>query len=119
MTYQPNRPQAGDRISQSQVDLETNFQQLNIGFGVNHNAYDAANAGEHTKVTITTPLAADPVLANPAGMYYTKAVSAVTQAFFEHTTTLRLCDHAVVSLDRDLNAFLSCGSDVLFRAVFS
>jgi hypothetical protein len=29
-----------------------------------------------------------------------------------------LCDHVVVSLDRDLSSFLRCGSAVLFRALF-
>jgi len=87
MSYQPNKPLAGDRISQSQVDLETNFQQLNIGFGVDHNAYDAANAGQHKKVLFTTTQA-DPVIANPAGQLYTKSVSGTIQAFFSNGTTV-------------------------------
>jgi hypothetical protein len=41
------------------------------------------------------------------------------QAYFEHTTTPRLCDHVAISLDRDLSAFLSCDSSVLFLALSS
>jgi hypothetical protein len=41
-----------------------------------------------------------------------------TQAYFEHTTTPRLRDHAVELLERDLSAFLSCNSVVFIRALF-
>jgi hypothetical protein len=43
----------------------------------------------------------------------------VTQTYFKHTTTLRLCDHVVDSLDRDLSMFLSYDSYVLTLALFS
>jgi hypothetical protein len=38
----------------------------------------------------------------------------VTQALFEHTTTLNLCNHAFDLLERDLGTFLSCNSVILF-----
>jgi hypothetical protein len=41
------------------------------------------------------------------------------KAYFEQSTTSRLCDHAVDSLDRDLSMFLSCDSDVLILALSS
>jgi hypothetical protein len=44
---------------------------------------------------------------------------AKTQAYFEHTTTLKLRNHAAVSLDRDLSAFLSCDSAVLILVLSS
>jgi hypothetical protein len=40
-------------------------------------------------------------------------------AVHKHTTTSRLHDHAVVSLDRDSSVFLSRGSVVLFLALSS
>jgi hypothetical protein len=43
----------------------------------------------------------------------------VTQAHFEQSTTPRLCDHVVDSLDRDLSVFLSCDSTVLILALSS
>jgi hypothetical protein len=43
---------------------------------------------------------------------------AATQAFFEHTTTPRLYNHTIVSLDRDLSAFLSCDSTFCFMRSF-
>jgi hypothetical protein len=45
------------------------------------------------------------------------AHGAVNKALFEHTTTLNFCDHATVLLERDLSAFLSCNSIILFRAL--
>ena len=89
MTYLPNIPAAPDAISQSQIDIQQNFQQLNVRFGIDHNEFDdLANSGMHKQVNIPAVLPGDPVLANPAGMYYTKAVAAVTQAFFSNGTTV-------------------------------
>lgn len=87
MPYQPNIPAASDAISQSQVDLQTNFQQLNAGFAIDHNAYDAVNPGQHKKVLFTT-VAADPAIVNPAGQLYTKSVTGVIEAFFSNGTTV-------------------------------
>jgi hypothetical protein len=42
-----------------------------------------------------------------------------TQTYFEHTTTSRLHDYVVVSLDRDLSAFLSSDSTVLILTLSS
>ncbi len=87
MAYQPNIPAATDAISQSQVDLQANFQQLNVGFAIDHNAYDAASPGQHKKVLFTN-VAADPAIVNPAGQLYTKSVTGVIEAFFSNGTTV-------------------------------
>jgi hypothetical protein len=59
----------------------------------------------------TTPLSLGAIKGPPRRMELS------TQALFEHTTTLNLCDHAIVLLERDLSAFLSCNSVVVFRAL--
>lgn len=80
MTYDPNIPQASDVISQSQAELLTNFQQLNLVYGdgnpgadpnSDHYPYDdtSANARKHRKVRLPdtsgtpyTPLASEGVM---------------------------------------------------------
>jgi hypothetical protein len=63
MTYNPNIPQAGDVISQSQPQILTNFQQLNQVYGdpnpagdpnSDHFPFDdaSANARKHRKVRL-------------------------------------------------------------------
>jgi hypothetical protein len=45
---------------------------------------------------------------------------AINQALFEHTTTLNLCDHAIVLLERDLSAFLDVTLSLRFvHSLFS
>lgn len=89
MTYQPNIPSAPDKISQSQVDLKQNFQQLDSRFGQDHVTYSTGtNSGLHKQVSIPDPLLGDPVVANPAGVFYTKAVAGITEAFFRNQTTV-------------------------------
>jgi len=88
MSYQPNIPLATDAISQSQVDIETNFQQLNIGFAVDHVAYDLANAGTHKVINfITTPIPAAPSPSGTNSGLYPAAdaldASTWTQLFFK------------------------------------
>ena len=51
MTYLPGIPNAGDRPSQSQGQLLTNFTALNTVFGVDHLAFNAVNGGKHTQST--------------------------------------------------------------------
>ena len=87
MVYQPNKPLAGDKISQSQVDLEGNFQALNVGFSVDHVAYDLANAGTHKVINfITTPIPAPPAPTGTNSGLYPQAVAGITQLFFKNST---------------------------------
>ena len=54
MTYNPQIPKAKDIMANSQLDMLTNFTQLNDIYGVNgdHVAFNAsANRGKHNKVT--------------------------------------------------------------------
>lgn len=53
MTYNPNIPSDVDFMDISQSELQTNFQQLNTVFSVDHVAFDAiSNRGKHNKVTL-------------------------------------------------------------------
>jgi len=88
MTYQQNIPAAVDKISQSQVDIQQNFQQLDSRFANDHVAFSVnVNPGLHKQVSIPV-VRLDPVLVAPAGMFYTKAVAGVTEAFFSNGTTV-------------------------------
>ena len=53
MTYNPSIPADIDLMNISQSELQTNFQQLNTVFSVDHVAFDAiSNRGKHNKVTL-------------------------------------------------------------------
>jgi hypothetical protein len=76
MSYQPNIPQSNQLLSLSQLDLLTNFQQLNTIFGnVDHVAYYPAtsNSGKHNKSTYVQQ-ASDPSTAAAEGAVYTKSI---------------------------------------------
>lgn len=54
MTYDPGIPRPQNDISEDQPRIQTNFQQLNTQFGVNHGAFNASsNAGKHLFATFT------------------------------------------------------------------
>lgn len=56
MAYKNNIPQSTDFLSDSQLDLLNNFQQLDVSFGIDHYTYSnlTVDNGKHNKVT--TPL---------------------------------------------------------------
>lgn len=47
MSYQSNKPQANDNLSQSQGDLQNNFASLNTAFNVDHVEFNLGNEGKH------------------------------------------------------------------------
>lgn len=53
MTFNPNIPQPGDELSDSQGDILTNFSTSNSSFGIDHYAFAdlTANNGKHKYVT--------------------------------------------------------------------
>lgn len=53
MPYDPNIPMPNDDLSDSQVDLLANFQQLDTSFGIDHYTFSnaTANNGKHNQVT--------------------------------------------------------------------
>lgn len=68
MTYNPNIPQANDRIADSQPVILQNFQSLNTIYGTDHYPYDDAstNATKHKHITLPDQAVAPGVLPTPA-----------------------------------------------------
>lgn len=77
MVYNPNIPAAGDALSASQGQIQTNFSDANTYFSVNHEAFDAvSNNGKHKSVVMTvqtnpTVAATDAAMFTKAGTYNT------------------------------------------------
>jgi len=83
MVFQPNIPQPTDRLNKSQGDLLGNNQDLDVSFNVDHTAYSVGtNVGMHKKVTLQSPLLADPNQISPISSLYTKGSPA--QLFFQN-----------------------------------
>ncbi len=89
--YNPNIPNAGDNISDSQPQIKINFQQLENIFGNDHFTWDDATTsqrGQHQQVNFPVPLVADPSTNTNRGTLYTKAdvndSSARPQMFYQN-----------------------------------
>lgn len=52
MAYNPNIPQPGDKLTNSQPELLQNFQEISTAFALNHVALELANAGLHNLVNM-------------------------------------------------------------------
>lgn len=52
MAYNPNIPQPGDKLRNSQPQLLQNFQAINTGFNFNHIDLNLADAGKHKLLTM-------------------------------------------------------------------
>lgn len=98
MTYDPNIPQATDNISDSQLDILTNFSQIGTLFGSNvaadHYSFSdptSAYRALHKQVTFPVPLGAAPAPASPKGIIYPLAdpndTSTRTQMYFKNGST--------------------------------
>jgi len=109
LTYLPGIPNAGDRPSQSQGQLLTNFTALNTVFGVDHLAFNAVDGGEHTQVTFNN-IIADPGLAAPKASLYTKTVAADSQLFFENFDVGGAVNVIRQMTNLTLNAFVNGGT---------
>lgn len=74
MTYNPNVPLGNQTISSTQAPIQTNFDQANIGFAIDHSAFtdNTATQGMHKKVTYRNVLGADPGATTPIATTYTK-----------------------------------------------
>ena len=91
MTYNPNIPNPGDNISDSQPQIKINFQQLENIFGNDHFPWDyatAAQRGQHQQVNFPVPLVVDPSTNTNRGTLYTKAdvndTSARPQMYYQN-----------------------------------
>lgn len=93
MTYNPNIPSGTDVVSSDLSQMQVNFSQANTLFANDHwefNNGTIANRGYHRQVTMPAVQASDPVIVSPAGAFYTKSISSVTQAFFSNGTVTQL-----------------------------
>ena len=52
MAYQANKPQATNRMSQSQADLLNNFTEINNFVNTDHGAFNGPLQGMHVKITL-------------------------------------------------------------------
>jgi hypothetical protein len=105
MTFSPTIPQATDLLSQSQVDIQTNFSQSNTIIGANHVNFNnslpviatlgyltaAADEGKHTIIhtKMINAATAAPVTAANEGAYYAKELVAGqrVEAFYRYNTS--------------------------------
>lgn len=62
-TFNPNIPQSGDLLSDSQQDLLDNMQQLDASFLIDHYTFSdlTVNNGKHRQVTTPLAVAPDPI----------------------------------------------------------
>jgi hypothetical protein len=84
MTYQPNIPNAGDRPSDSQLDIYNNFTALNTIFAENHYEYVFAtvgNRGKHKFCSFVSQ-APGPATDTHEGAVYCKDVGGRPTLFF-------------------------------------
>lgn len=84
MAYDPNIPQASDFISNSQLAILTNFQDLNTIFGEDHVTWNAASRnGRHEAVRLQEQ-AADPTTQSAEGSVYTKLTSGNDELYYRY-----------------------------------
>jgi hypothetical protein len=77
MTYSPTIPGPNDLLSQSQADIQTNFNQANLIMGINHVNFDnslpagslPADRGKHTFVTLIEQAANPATALNEIAIY--------------------------------------------------
>lgn len=75
MTYNPLIPNPDDLISNSALQIQTNFEQLNTLFGRDHIKFDAtSDSGKHNHVTLVQQ-SSDPSTVALEGAVYTKDIS--------------------------------------------
>lgn len=88
MAYQPNVPQSTDLLSDSQSDIQGNFQAIQTLIDVNHYDFGTADEGKHFAVSMP-PQASSPAIAFAAGevgLYsYINATTSQTELYINKT----------------------------------
>lgn len=89
--YNPNIPQSTDFLSQSQQDIQNNFQQADTSFDINHYAFSnvTANNGKHSYIEMVNEAILPVGLTDEEGTLYTKKVSGESQMFYSPDDTGR------------------------------
>lgn len=87
MAYNPNIPQANDKLRVSQGDLLINFQGIGAGFAVNHVDLNLADAGKHTLLTMQQQVFPQLVAGSDLLVYNgQEPVTALPQLYFKRST---------------------------------
>ncbi len=83
MTFNPNLPNPGDRLSVSQGQLKANNIALDATFSQNHVAFSQAiNNGKHTFIQLPNQPAIPPGLVNGDETFYSKALAGNGELLF-------------------------------------
>lgn len=85
MSWNPNFPLGSTLISASPPQLRTNWTDLQNTIGTDHQYMGQANQGAHNKATLLQQVA-DPAAVAGRGFIYSKAVSGITELFYEDST---------------------------------
>lgn len=81
MAYQPNIPRATDQLSQSQADIEGNFQAIQQLIDINHVDFsDGINYGKHNFVSFVQQ-GSDPTTSSTEVAMYSKVVGGIVTLF--------------------------------------
>lgn len=91
MAFQPNIPAATDIKSQSQSDIQGNFQAIQTLVGINHVNFGAADQGKHNLVTfpLTSTSPAAPVFAaTEEGLYNLVNATTSKNELYVHRQTV-------------------------------
>jgi hypothetical protein len=89
MTYNPNIPQATDLISNSQSQILANFNQLNVQFGVDHQAFNTGSGngdGTHKQITFDNA-PTEPTPSGTISNIFPLLVGSNQELFFKNAST--------------------------------
>lgn len=87
MAYLPNIPAANDVISQSQADIQGNFQAINTFVNVNHVDFASADAGKHKFIQFPGQGSNPATAAGEVAVYCrTSTVTAVPELFYRRAS---------------------------------
>ncbi len=88
MTYNPTVPGPAQRISDTQSPIQTNFDQLNVIFGLDHFEFDATSEnGKHKSVTLPDQDGSPPATAVDEMAIYARTSDSETFPFMRRDTS--------------------------------
>jgi len=97
MSYTPNCPVSGQTLGNSRPIINSNFMTIQSVYDENHVDFNDANAGAHTHVD----LLAQTMNPNPLATlvsHYSKALSGVTEWYFQREQTAGPTDGMVIQM---------------------
>ena len=86
MTYNPAIPLVGDALSTSQPQMQNNFNQLNVQFGVDHSAFNTGvgnGTGFHKKVTWPDQTSSIPTSSANQIVAYGLTTNSITMPYYK------------------------------------